>query len=158
MGSLFFIYNSWITASPCVTKMGPSLTPLTNLNSGFRVYEVDSAVCELLLDYRTSNDIKPRPSKSWMHIRSLSFPLDWYIAHEVLSTVGRPTLPHSLHLILKSTLAPHMRTSIIPVKLTVKRSRDGHLTIHWTRLGGTLLPKVSSTRTFTFAIFCDPIY
>lgn len=25
-------------------QMGPSITPLTNLNSGFRVYEVDSAV------------------------------------------------------------------------------------------------------------------
>jgi hypothetical protein len=24
--------------------IGPSITPLTNLNSGFRVYEVDSAV------------------------------------------------------------------------------------------------------------------
>ena len=25
-------------------QIGPSLTPLTNLNSGFRVYEVDSGV------------------------------------------------------------------------------------------------------------------
>jgi len=25
--------------------IGPSVTPLSNLNSGFRVYEVDSAVC-----------------------------------------------------------------------------------------------------------------
>lgn len=31
---------------PFITdKIGPSITPLTNLNSGFRVYEVDSVVC-----------------------------------------------------------------------------------------------------------------
>lgn len=27
--------------------MAPSITPITNLNSGFRVYEVDSAVCNI---------------------------------------------------------------------------------------------------------------
>ena len=29
-------------------QIGPSITPLTNLNSGFRVYEVDSGVRALL--------------------------------------------------------------------------------------------------------------
>ena len=32
-------------AALATSWIGPSLTPLTNLNSGFRVYEVDSAVC-----------------------------------------------------------------------------------------------------------------
>jgi hypothetical protein len=29
-------------------QIGPSMTPLNNLNSGFRVYEVDSAVSRIL--------------------------------------------------------------------------------------------------------------
>ena len=52
-------------------QMGPSITPLTNLNSGFRVYEVDSAVrksvstltCEEWLTFL-------RLSRLWMHTRS----------------------------------------------------------------------------------------
>ena len=37
-------------------KIGPSLTPLTNLNSGFRMYEVDSAVCLRLLNQRVPHE------------------------------------------------------------------------------------------------------
>lgn len=33
----------------CQCKIAPSVTPLTNLNSGFRVYEVDSGVRYFML-------------------------------------------------------------------------------------------------------------
>ena len=44
---IFYANNATnISAQTALTTswMGPSITPLTNLNSGFRVYEVDSAV------------------------------------------------------------------------------------------------------------------
>ena len=44
---VFYANNATnISAQTALTTswIGPSITPLTNLNSGFRVYEVDSAV------------------------------------------------------------------------------------------------------------------
>ncbi len=44
---IFYANNATnVSAQTALTTswMGPSITPLTNLNSGFRVYEVDSAV------------------------------------------------------------------------------------------------------------------
>ena len=44
---IFYANNATnISAQTALTTswIGPSITPLTNLNSGFRVYEVDSAV------------------------------------------------------------------------------------------------------------------
>ena len=44
---IFYANNGTnINAQTALTTswIGPSITPLTNLNSGFRVYEVDSAV------------------------------------------------------------------------------------------------------------------
>ena len=44
---IFYANNGTnISAQTALTTswIGPSITPLTNLNSGFRVYEVDSAV------------------------------------------------------------------------------------------------------------------
>lgn len=49
--------------------MGPSLTPLTNLNSGFRVYEVDSAVIESKKFRNLVLNANPRHSKFWTPIR-----------------------------------------------------------------------------------------
>ena len=48
----------------------PSLTPLTNLNSGFRMYEVDSAV-GILVSVRGPATLKyqSRHLTSWMHTR-----------------------------------------------------------------------------------------
>ncbi|KAI0299797.1 Metallo-dependent phosphatase-like protein [Russula brevipes] len=42
--------------------MGPSITPLTNLNSGFRVYEVDSATFEILDAHTWRSDVQTYPS------------------------------------------------------------------------------------------------
>ncbi|KAI0304073.1 sphingomyelin phosphodiesterase [Russula brevipes] len=42
--------------------MGPSITPLTNLNSGFRVYEVDSATFEILDAHTWRSDVHTYPS------------------------------------------------------------------------------------------------
>ncbi|KIM47617.1 hypothetical protein M413DRAFT_205073 [Hebeloma cylindrosporum] len=38
-------------------QMGPSITPLTNLNSGFRVYEVDSATFEIMDAHTWRSDV-----------------------------------------------------------------------------------------------------
>jgi len=42
--------------------MGPSITPLTNLNSGFRVYEVDSSTFEILDAHTWRSDVQTYPS------------------------------------------------------------------------------------------------
>lgn len=54
--------------------VGPSITPLTNLNSGFRVYEVDSAVrvitCSKLVRFSLAHPLT-RHSRSSMPTREL---------------------------------------------------------------------------------------
>ncbi|ESK92126.1 ser thr protein phosphatase family protein [Moniliophthora roreri MCA 2997] len=42
--------------------IGPSLTPITNLNSGFRVYEVDSNTFEVMDAHTWSSDVNTFPS------------------------------------------------------------------------------------------------
>ncbi|OBZ68610.1 Sphingomyelin phosphodiesterase 2 [Grifola frondosa] len=42
--------------------IGPSLTPLTNLNSGFRVYEVDSGTFEVVDAYTWKSDVNSFPT------------------------------------------------------------------------------------------------
>ncbi|TBU62077.1 Metallo-dependent phosphatase [Dichomitus squalens] len=42
--------------------IGPSVTPLTNLNSGFRVYEVDSATFEILDAHTWRSDVNSFPN------------------------------------------------------------------------------------------------
>lgn len=42
--------------------MGPSLTPLTNLNSGFRMYEVDSATFEVMDAHTWYSDVNTYPA------------------------------------------------------------------------------------------------
>ncbi|KAI0715128.1 Metallo-dependent phosphatase-like protein [Earliella scabrosa] len=44
-----------------VAWIGPSLTPLTNLNSGFRVYEVDSGTFEILDAHTWKSDVNAFP-------------------------------------------------------------------------------------------------
>ncbi|TFK56749.1 sphingomyelin phosphodiesterase [Heliocybe sulcata] len=45
-----------------VSWVGPSITPLTNLNSGFRVYEVDSATFDIVDAYTWRSDVNSFPS------------------------------------------------------------------------------------------------
>ncbi|EIW79572.1 sphingomyelin phosphodiesterase [Coniophora puteana RWD-64-598 SS2] len=45
-----------------VSWIGPSLTPLTNLNSGFRVYEVDSATFDIVNAYTWVSKVNEYPS------------------------------------------------------------------------------------------------
>jgi len=42
--------------------IGPSITPLTNLNSGFRVYEVDSATFDIVDAHTWKSDVSSFPS------------------------------------------------------------------------------------------------
>jgi predicted phosphodiesterase len=42
--------------------IGPSITPLTNLNSGFRVYEVDSATFDVIDAHTWKSDVSSFPS------------------------------------------------------------------------------------------------
>ncbi|KAF8132234.1 Metallo-dependent phosphatase-like protein [Mycena galopus ATCC 62051] len=44
-----------------VSWIGPSITPLTNLNSGFRVYEVDSNTFDILDAYTWTSDVSSFP-------------------------------------------------------------------------------------------------
>ena len=61
--------------------IGPSVTPLSNLNSGFRVYEVDSAVCAAQLFFSSrvpffgSFHFLYRRSKFSMRTREFDMPL-----------------------------------------------------------------------------------
>ncbi|KAJ7665113.1 sphingomyelin phosphodiesterase [Mycena polygramma] len=58
--SIFYANNATnISAASAVTSawMGPSITPLTNLNSGFRMYEVDSSTFEILDAYTWRSDV-----------------------------------------------------------------------------------------------------
>jgi sphingomyelin phosphodiesterase len=45
-----------------VAWIGPSLTPITNLNSGFRMYEVDSETFEVLEAHTWFSDVSAFPS------------------------------------------------------------------------------------------------
>ncbi|KAJ6544016.1 sphingomyelin phosphodiesterase [Mycena capillaripes] len=58
--SIFYANNATnISAETAVTTswMGPSITPGTNLNSGFRMYEVDSSTFEILDAYTWRSDV-----------------------------------------------------------------------------------------------------
>jgi len=63
--SIFYANNatniSAITAL-ATSWIGPSITPLTNLNSGFRVYEVDSATFDILDAHTWRSDVNSFPS------------------------------------------------------------------------------------------------
>ncbi|EIM92336.1 Metallo-dependent phosphatase [Stereum hirsutum FP-91666 SS1] len=58
-----------------VSWMGPSLTPLTNLNAGFRMYEVDSATFDVLDAHTWRSDVSSFPEldsqiangPTWVH-------------------------------------------------------------------------------------------
>lgn len=63
--SIFYANNATnISAetAQAVSWVGPSLTPITNLNSGFRVYEVDSATFEVLDAHTWRSDVNSFPS------------------------------------------------------------------------------------------------
>ncbi|CDO73191.1 hypothetical protein BN946_scf185007.g246 [Trametes cinnabarina] len=48
-------------AAGAVGWIGPSVTPLTNLNSGFRVYEIDSGTFEIVDAYTWKSDVNSFP-------------------------------------------------------------------------------------------------
>ncbi|KAN0117949.1 Metallo-dependent phosphatase-like protein [Russula decolorans] len=63
--SIFYANNATnISAQTALTTswIGPSITPLTNLNSGFRVYEVDSATFDILDAHTWWSDVHAFPS------------------------------------------------------------------------------------------------
>ncbi|KAJ7110353.1 Metallo-dependent phosphatase [Mycena crocata] len=63
--SIFYANNATeINAGNALTTswMGPSITPLTNLNSGFRMYEVDSATFDIMDAYTWRSDVNTYPS------------------------------------------------------------------------------------------------
>ncbi|KAF5374831.1 hypothetical protein D9758_000568 [Tetrapyrgos nigripes] len=63
--SIFYTNNATdISAANAQTMawMAPSITPLTNLNSGFRVYEVDSATFEVMDAHTWSSDVNSYPA------------------------------------------------------------------------------------------------
>ncbi|KAJ8084600.1 hypothetical protein PM082_003373 [Marasmius tenuissimus] len=62
--SVFYANNGTVVSSEtarAVAWIGPSLTPLTGLNSGFRVYEVDSDTFEILDSHTWASDVSTYP-------------------------------------------------------------------------------------------------
>ncbi|KAJ6611473.1 Metallo-dependent phosphatase-like protein [Mycena sp. CBHHK59/15] len=63
--SIFYANNATtISAETAQTAswMGPSITPLTNLNSGFRMYEVDSGTFDILDAYTWKSNVNSFPA------------------------------------------------------------------------------------------------
>ncbi|KIJ63465.1 hypothetical protein HYDPIDRAFT_188300 [Hydnomerulius pinastri MD-312] len=63
--SIFYANNATIISADtalAVSWIGPSLTPLTNLNSGFRMYEVDSATFDILDAYTWMSAVNEFPA------------------------------------------------------------------------------------------------
>jgi len=63
--NIFYANNGTVISADtaqAVSWMGPSITPLTNLNSGFRVYEVDSATFEVMDAHTWRSDVNSFPS------------------------------------------------------------------------------------------------
>jgi len=54
--------NMSAETAQAVSWIGPSITPLTDLNSGFRMYEVDSNTFEILDAYTWSSDVSSYPA------------------------------------------------------------------------------------------------
>ncbi|TFK69069.1 Metallo-dependent phosphatase [Pluteus cervinus] len=62
--SIFYTNNGTVQSTDtalAVSWVGPSVTPLTNLNSGFRVYEVDTGSFEVLDAHTWSTDVNAFP-------------------------------------------------------------------------------------------------
>ncbi|KAF8177267.1 Metallo-dependent phosphatase-like protein, partial [Mycena galopus ATCC 62051] len=53
--------NMSAETAQAVSWIGPSITPLTNLNSGFRVYEVDPSTFDILDAYTWTSDVSSFP-------------------------------------------------------------------------------------------------
>ncbi|TFK41947.1 Metallo-dependent phosphatase-like protein [Crucibulum laeve] len=63
--SIFYANNATTRnadTAGAVAWIGPSITPLTNLNSGFRVYEVDSATFEVMDAHTWKSDVSTFPA------------------------------------------------------------------------------------------------
>ncbi|KAF8434333.1 sphingomyelin phosphodiesterase [Boletus edulis BED1] len=63
--SIFYANNGTVMSADtalAVSWIGPSLTPLTNLNSGFRMYEVDSATFDILDSYTWMSAVNEFPA------------------------------------------------------------------------------------------------
>ncbi|KAF8079019.1 Metallo-dependent phosphatase-like protein [Lyophyllum atratum] len=62
--SIFYANNATVISAETagtVAWIGPSLTPITNLNSGFRVYEVDSATFDIMDAHTWKSDVSAYP-------------------------------------------------------------------------------------------------
>ena len=133
---IFYANNATnISAETALTTswIGPSITPLTNLNSGFRVYEVDSAV-RVYLHPRFPLNLNcfVRHSKFWMLTRKPQFRLfrEMFKVVELQYPGGEVTSAHSPISMGRRRLVPRMYTSTILVRLTARVSGGGVRTTH----------------------------
>jgi len=63
--SIFYANNGTVQSAAnalAVSWIGPSITPLTNLNSGFRVYEVDSSTFDIVDAHTWRSDVNSFPA------------------------------------------------------------------------------------------------
>ena len=146
---IFYANNATnISAQTALTTswIGPSITPLTNLNSGFRVYEVDSAVRRatyLGLARFFLAQIFTRHLKSSMHIRELHTTVTqvWMTARGTGGGVMYTYIPAWMR---KPSLVPRISTSTVRVMPTARVS-TGVRTTHWMRHGGIMSLNVRPT-------------
>jgi len=78
--SIFYANNATsISAQTAqsVAWIGPSITPLTNLNSGFRVYEVDTGTFEILDAHTWSSDVSTYPSLDHQTVHGPSYSFEY---------------------------------------------------------------------------------
>jgi hypothetical protein len=108
--------------------IGPSITPLTNLNSGFRVYEVDSAVRAFVFPRFSPVNLVFLRSDIRHHGRShVSYNSDPSERRERLidDAGGGVTYTHTPGSMGKHLLVPRMYTSMTLVQPTVRVSLGG---------------------------------
>lgn len=128
--------------------IAPSITPLTNLNSGFRVYEVDSSVGStfaLFSSHPTYFTLKDVRYHGCIHVRS---PVTTFLVRLNRSDrceAGRVTWTLSRSSTLNLNLVLHMNLSIQLEILTVKTYLVGLIRTHSMLPGGTWWLKVRTS-------------
>jgi len=125
-------------------QMGPSITPLTNLNSGFRVYEVDSAVRNFINTWCVKSDwlFLDFWNHGCAHVRG-----DGHVqfhTNQLSLSDGGVMSTRSRASILRSHLAPRTRMNIIRGRPMAAVSAGGVWTIRSMPHGGIRWPKVST--------------
>lgn len=142
LGCVTWFFWNVLFSHLCI-QMGPSITPLTNLNSGFRVYEVDSAVRSFVPTWRVKSDwlFLDFWNHGCAHVRG-----DGHVqfhTNQLSLSDGGVMSTRSRASILRSHLAPRTRMNIIRGRPMAAVSAGGVWMIRSMPHGGIGWQKVS---------------